>query len=288
MTDTRLDVELGTGEAIAHPRAVARSGEHLDARDDPRTVGGRRPRQRRPRTARRPRAGRPTRPARPRSPSRRTAGVSLTASEALTRRVRGSTDADVPAARRSASPACRPIRPWRSADLRQLGKKRDDDRDRPREVRRGGREHDAPLPRALMRDPDSALREIAQPAVNKLGTPARRAEREVVLLDQRDGQPARDGVERGTGAGHAAADDENVDDLAVSERGKLARRAAPRSAKPLPNLSSPCDTVTTSVTRATSICLSARTTLPRRRRTARSGGRPAARAARRPHPRATR
>src|SRR4051794_35476897 len=56
------------------------------------------------------------------------------------------------------------------------------------------------------------MRELARPSAGAGG--------EVVLLDQRDGQAPGRRVERDTRAGHAAADDENVDDV-FPQRGQL-------------------------------------------------------------------
>jgi hypothetical protein len=69
-----------------------------------------------------------------------------------------------------------------------------------------------------VRQPDVALGEVAQAAVHQLARPAGRAERQVVRLQQRDREPARRGVERDARSGHAAADHQQVDDLARRQR----------------------------------------------------------------------
>ena len=79
--------------------------------------------------------------------------------------------------------------------------------------------------------PDVAVLEVAQAAVDELRAPAARAVREVAALEQRDRQAAAGGVERDAGAGDAAADDHDVDDLAAGERARARRRGAPRSAR---------------------------------------------------------
>ena len=63
----------------------------------------------------------------------------------------------------------------------------------------------------LVGDADLAVGEVAQPAVDELAGPARRAEREVVGVDGEHGQPAGDGVEGDADAGDAEPDDEDVD-----------------------------------------------------------------------------
>ena len=63
---------------------------------------------------------------------------------------------------------------------------------------------------ALAGDRELALREVAQAAVDELGRPARRAERQVVRVDCEHRQAAGDGVEGDTGAGDAEADHHDV------------------------------------------------------------------------------
>ena len=84
-------------------------------------------------------------------------------------------------------------------------------RQRARQVWCGDRHQDVALGGALVGETDVTAREIAQAAVHELAGPAGRAEGEIVGVDQADLQPARGGIERGTGPGDARADDEQVD-----------------------------------------------------------------------------
>ena len=161
----------------------------------------------------------------PRRSAARSPGASASASGADTRRGAGSSADGVRAARRSTSPARSPVRMNAGAAAGNLGVQRDQLRQRARQVRRRRRHQDAALHRALVRQPHVALRQVTQAAVHELARPPRRAEREVPRLQQRHRQPARGRVERDAGAGHAAADHQHVDDLAVRQCGQL-RRAA--------------------------------------------------------------
>ena len=67
------------------------------------------------------------------------------------------------------------------------------------------------LVQRLVDEPDLALLQVAQAAVDELRRLRRRARGEVVALDQRGAQTAGGGVERGAGAGDAAADDQHVE-----------------------------------------------------------------------------
>src|SRR5439155_18627174 len=63
--------------------------------------------------------------------------------------------------------------------------------------------------------------QVAQPAVHQLGTPPAGAERQVVLLDERDAQTAARRVEGDAGAGDAATDDDHVERFAVGQGRQL-------------------------------------------------------------------
>jgi hypothetical protein len=52
--------------------------------------------------------------------------------------------------------------------------------------------------------------EIAQAAVNELGGCRRRAAREIILLEQHDGEPAARGIARNPAAVYAAANDRKI------------------------------------------------------------------------------
>jgi hypothetical protein len=80
-------------------------------------------------------------------------------------------------------------------------------------VRRDPGQHELTLAQGLPDEVEAHLLEVAQPAVEQLGRPGRRAGRVVPLLDQRDGQPAGHGVQGHASAGHATPDDEHVDVL---------------------------------------------------------------------------
>ena len=63
----------------------------------------------------------------------------------------------------------------------------------------------------LVHEPELALVEVAQAAVDELRAPAAGARREVVALDERGAQAPAGRVERDTRPGDAAADDEHVE-----------------------------------------------------------------------------
>ena len=86
-----------------------------------------------------------------------------------------------------------------------------EERQRPDQVRRRRPHEDGALAGALPRQPDLAVRQVAQPAVHELRRPAAGARGEVGALEQHDREPAARGVQRDPGAGHPAADDDDVD-----------------------------------------------------------------------------
>ena len=88
---------------------------------------------------------------------------------------------------------------------------REQERQRVGQVRGGDLHQDPALDRTLVGDPDLAVGEVAQAAVDELAGPARRAEGQVVGVDGEHAQPAGDRVEGHPGAGDAEADDEDVD-----------------------------------------------------------------------------
>ena len=89
------------------------------------------------------------------------------------------------------------------------------------EVRRVARHEDSALDRAAPRDPHVAGGEVAQPAVHQLGAPPAGAERQIVLLHQHHRKATRRGIERDTRPRDAAADDDDVDRVAVGQRGEF-------------------------------------------------------------------
>ena len=70
------------------------------------------------------------------------------------------------------------------------------------------------LAQRLADEPEVALLEVAQPAVDELARATRRARGEVARLHERDRQAAGHRVERAAGARRAGADDDDVEDLA--------------------------------------------------------------------------
>jgi hypothetical protein len=74
------------------------------------------------------------------------------------------------------------------------------------------------LGQVLVDEPELALLEVADAAVDHLGGLRRRARREVRLLDEGRLQPPACCVEGNPGAGHAAADDEDVELLVGQSR----------------------------------------------------------------------
>ena len=91
-----------------------------------------------------------------------------------------------------------------------LREHRDEERQQPHEVR-GVAAQPLALAQGLVDEPDVAVLEVAQPAVDELRALRRRAAGEVVALDERGAQAAARGVEGHAGAGDAAADDEDVE-----------------------------------------------------------------------------
>jgi hypothetical protein len=88
-----------------------------------------------------------------------------------------------------------------------------EERHRAHQVRREPGGEQPPLAQRLVHQPELQLLQVAQAAVDQLRRPAGRAGGDVARLDQRHGQPARRGVERGTGPGDAATDDDHVEPL---------------------------------------------------------------------------
>ena len=76
-------------------------------------------------------------------------------------------------------------------------------------------------------EPDLALLEVAQAAVDQLGRLRRRARGEVVALDERGAQPTGGGVEGAPDAGDAAADHEHVERVSARRRRASGRSKAP-------------------------------------------------------------
>ena len=83
--------------------------------------------------------------------------------------------------------------------------------DRLDQVRGEAGQAELALPQRLAHQPEVQLLQVAQPAVEELRRPARRARREVTGLDEGHLQPAGRGVERRPGADHAAADHDDVE-----------------------------------------------------------------------------
>jgi hypothetical protein len=75
----------------------------------------------------------------------------------------------------------------------------------------------AALAQRLGDQPEVQHLQVAQPTVDELAGTARRAGGEVAGLDEPDRQPPGGGVEGGSGAHHAAADDQDVE-LGVRHR----------------------------------------------------------------------
>ena len=81
---------------------------------------------------------------------------------------------------------------------------------RPDEVRRHAQHHLA-LDQRLAHQPQPAVLEIAQAAVDELGGSGRRAGGEIVLLDQQDAQTPAGGIAGDAGAVDAAADNGQIE-----------------------------------------------------------------------------
>ena len=76
-------------------------------------------------------------------------------------------------------------------------------------------EHQVALAQGLADQPEFELLEVAQAAVDQLAGTAAGAGGPVASFQQRGRQPARRRVERASGADHAAADDNDVEGLAL-------------------------------------------------------------------------
>ncbi len=90
-----------------------------------------------------------------------------------------------------------------------------EERHRPDEVRRQPGQQQAALRQRLADQPEVEHLQVAQPAVDQLAGPRRRAGREVALLHQAGREAAGDRVQRGAGADHSPTDDEHVELLRV-------------------------------------------------------------------------
>ena len=101
---------------------------------------------------------------------------------------------------------------------------REGERERPDEVRRDGQQ-DAPLAQRLGDEPDLAVLQIAEAAVDQPARPRAGSGREVAPLDQPDPQPAHRRIARHAGADDPAPDDEQVERL-VGQAREQARREA--------------------------------------------------------------
>ena len=118
------------------------------------------------------------------------------------------------------------------ADIRPLDHvlgQRVQERHRLGQVRADLGEHQFAFPQRLADQPELEHLQIPQAAVEQLGRPGRGAGGQVPRLDQRDGQPAGDGVERRAGADDAAADHHDVERLPAEplEAGRPLGRAEP-------------------------------------------------------------
>ena len=79
---------------------------------------------------------------------------------------------------------------------------------------RCGAQEDLALDQRLAHQAEFVVFEIAQPAMDQLGRPARGVAGQIVLLGQQHRQPAPRGVARDPGTIDAAADDQEIDLLA--------------------------------------------------------------------------
>ncbi|GGO90072.1 hypothetical protein GCM10012280_34750 [Wenjunlia tyrosinilytica] len=86
------------------------------------------------------------------------------------------------------------------------------------QVRGGAAHEEVALARALVGDGDIAGGEVAQAAVDELGTPAAGAEGEVVPVDEEDGQPSGGGIQSRPGAGDSGTDDQQIDGGTFGDR----------------------------------------------------------------------
>jgi hypothetical protein len=94
---------------------------------------------------------------------------------------------------------------------------RDHEGQRADQMRSGAAHEDGPLARGFPGEPDVARLEVPQAPVDELRAPAARPVGEVAPLEQRDGEPARGGVERHPRPGDAAADHHHIDRLTGRE-----------------------------------------------------------------------
>ena len=114
-----------------------------------------------------------------------------------------------------------------------LGEQRNQLRHRVYQMRGVAGHQDSAFDGAAPGDADIAGGQIAQPAVDQLRAPPAGAERQIVLLHQRDRQSPGRGVQGDAGAGDAAADDDDVErSRRRPERAEFGARAGMRS-KPL-------------------------------------------------------
>ena len=91
-------------------------------------------------------------------------------------------------------------------------------------------DQEPPFVQGLAHQLDVEGLEVTQPAVDQLAGAARGAGREIALFDQGDRQTAAGGVEGDAAAGHAATDDEHIEDVVcqVSQRASAVLRAQRR------------------------------------------------------------
>ena len=116
---------------------------------------------------------------------------------------------------------------------------RQHERQGPHQMRCEGGEQQLALPQGLPDEGDVALLQVPEAAVDELAGLARRAARDVALVDEADGQPPRRGIERGAGARGTRAHDEEVEDLRLhGPHGRLTACRAQRTAHGLPSLTS--------------------------------------------------
>ena len=116
--------------------------------------------------------------------------------------------------------------PWRA----HAGLDRQHETHRPDQMRRHP-QHDLALGQRLAHQPEPAVLEIAQPAMDQLGGGGRRAGGEIVLLDQEDAQPPAGRIARDAGAVDASAHDGKIEIRhAGPAPGPVAARGFPRFA----------------------------------------------------------
>ena len=115
---------------------------------------------------------------------------------------------------RPLGPLERVVQHQAGADVRpfeHLAVQRVEERNRLDQVRGQLRDEQVALTERLPHQLEVKLLEVPKAAVDELARPARRARGKVPGLDQRDPEPPGRGVQRGSRAGHAAADDEDVE-----------------------------------------------------------------------------